>query len=74
MFLAAAALRALLLAYGAWHDAHLEVKYTDIDYVVFTDAARFMHEGGSPFLRSAVHFESILQEARHCVHFSVRPS
>ena len=36
------ALRVGLIAYSEWHDAHSVVKYTDIDYRVFSDAARFL--------------------------------
>ncbi|KAJ7087866.1 glycosyltransferase family 50 protein [Mycena epipterygia] len=36
------ALRVALIAYSEWHDAHSVVKYTDIDYRVFSDAARFL--------------------------------
>ncbi len=60
MFLAAAALRALLLAYGAWHDAHLEVKYTDIDYEVFSDGAALVWRGGSPFDRPTYRYTPLL--------------
>ena len=35
-------LRVALILYSEWHDAHSVVKYTDIDYRVFSDAARFL--------------------------------
>ncbi|OAX37212.1 glycosyltransferase family 50 protein [Rhizopogon vinicolor AM-OR11-026] len=37
-----AILRVVLILYSEWHDAHSIVKYTDIDYRVFSDAARFI--------------------------------
>ena len=37
----AALLRVGLIIYSEWHDARSVVKYTDIDYRVFSDAARF---------------------------------
>ncbi|KAL1742391.1 glycosyltransferase family 50 protein [Schizophyllum fasciatum] len=36
------AIRVGLILYSEWHDAHSVVKYTDIDYRVFSDAARFL--------------------------------
>ena len=36
------ALRIGLIQYSEWHDAHSVVKYTDVDYRVFSDATRFI--------------------------------
>jgi phosphatidylinositol glycan class M len=36
-----AAIRVILILYSDWHDAHSLVKYTDVDYLVFTDATSF---------------------------------
>ncbi|KAJ6525628.1 glycosyltransferase family 50 protein [Mycena capillaripes] len=41
------ALRVGLILYSEWHDAHNVVKYTDIDYRVFSDAARFLLQPGA---------------------------
>ena len=35
-------LRVALIGYSEWHDAHSVVKYTDVDYRVFSNAARFL--------------------------------
>ena len=54
VLLLGAALRAALLCVGAWQDAHSRIRYTDVDYDVFTDAARAMAAGGSPVRRCAL--------------------
>nr|CAI5842377.1 unnamed protein product [Callosobruchus analis] len=52
--------RLLLVVYGNYHDTISEVKYTDIDYKVFTDAARHVAHGGSPYDRSTYRYSPII--------------
>ena len=42
----ATALRISLIIYSEWHDARSLVKYTDVDYRVFSDAAAFLLHSG----------------------------
>jgi len=60
VFLAAAALRLALIVFGEWQDANLEVAYTDVDYHVFSDAARMIKQGGSPYDRPTYRYTPLL--------------
>ncbi len=53
-------IRCLLLYYGYWQDKNLQVKYTDVDYWVFSDAAIAMKNGLSPFIRSTYRYTPAL--------------
>ena len=59
-FATAATLRASLICYASWVDAHSDVKYTDIDYSVFTDAAAYTSQGLSPYHRSTYRYSPFL--------------
>ncbi|XP_073008451.1 GPI mannosyltransferase 1-like [Typha latifolia] len=55
-----AILRLFLIAYGEWQDTHMEVRYTDVDYLVFSDAAAIVASGRSPFERSTYRYSPLL--------------
>ena len=57
---AGAALRVGLIAFSALQDAFVKVKYTDIDYDVFTDAATHVLHGGSPFDRETYRYTPLI--------------
>ncbi|KAF0977695.1 hypothetical protein FDP41_003017 [Naegleria fowleri] len=59
-FLVGFILRMMMIVYSVWHDRNFMVKYTDVDYQVFTDAAEFVVNGESPFKRGTYRYTPLL--------------
>lgn len=53
-------IRCILIAYGEVQDSLSEVQYTDIDYKVVTDGARYILNNESPFRRHTYRYSPIL--------------
>ncbi|KAK7080342.1 hypothetical protein SK128_025223 [Halocaridina rubra] len=53
-------IRFMFIVYGEHHDKTNVLKYTDVDYHVFTDAASEVAQGGSPFDRHTYRYTPFL--------------
>ena len=60
LFMISWLLRILLILYGELQDKVLDVKFTDIDYKVFSDAAGHVLKGNSPYDRHTYRYTPIV--------------
>lgn len=58
--LASLVIHIVLIIWSIFHDMTFRFKYTDIDYHVFSDAARFVRNGCSPYERYTYRYSPII--------------
>ena len=60
VFITSSLLRVVLLVYAEWQDNLFALKFTDVDYQVLADAARYVLDGESPFVRPTYRYSPLL--------------
>ncbi|KAI9650523.1 GPI mannosyltransferase 1 [Ciborinia camelliae] len=60
LFTLATLLRIILFFYGLYQDAYSPLKYTDIDYQVFTSASAYTSQSLSPYTRETYRYTPLL--------------
>ncbi|XP_022660004.1 GPI mannosyltransferase 1-like [Varroa destructor] len=59
-FVIGLAVRLVLCLYSEYHDSAFTIKYTDIDYQVFTDGAEHVLKGASPYDRDTYRYTPLV--------------
>jgi GPI mannosyltransferase 1 subunit M len=60
LMLCGLAMRVVLILWGEFQDRTMRVKYTDVDYFVYSDAGRCLVEGKSPYDRKTFRYSPLL--------------
>lgn len=53
-------IRLIFIFISEYQDKYFSIKYTDIDYYVYSDASQYLTENGSPYDRHTYRYTPIL--------------